>query len=83
MGKKHKEPSECTLAELCNLIVTYTCPYEDVAEYLEDRAFTLAVRGRINDAVRGLTHITDFFERMVGKNEEICRDLADIYELIG
>jgi tetratricopeptide (TPR) repeat protein len=54
-----------------------------VAEHIEDKAFTECIRGRLDSAVRQLTHISGFFERMVDKNEEICRDLADVYELIG
>jgi tetratricopeptide (TPR) repeat protein len=41
------------------------------------------VKGNLAAAVRQLTHVTDFFEHIVEKNEEICRDLADVYELIG
>ena len=68
---------------LCTLVTSCERPYEDVAEQIEDKAYELCEDGRIDAVVRQLGILADFFERLEGKNEEQCRDLADIYLLVG
>jgi len=86
VGKKRIEeinPEACTLTQLCALIREYTVPFEDVAEYLEDKIYCSCSRGDCSPAIATLTELAEFFEQMADKNEENCRDLADIYILIG
>lgn len=72
-----------SLAELCKLVTSCTCPYEDLAEQIEDRAYEESEQGRLGYALRNLKRIAAFFEKLKFKNEEITRDLADVYLLIG
>jgi len=72
-----------SLSELCKLVTSCTCPYEDLAEQIEDRAYEEAEQGRQERALKKLMRIAAFFEKLKFKNEEITRDLADVYLLIG
>ncbi len=71
------------LNELCKLVTSYACSYEDIAEQIEDRAYEECEQGKLDHALKELRKITGFFEKLKFKNEEISRDLADIYLLIG
>ncbi len=71
------------LDELCELVINCAAPYEDVAEYIEDRAFAESCAGNLSGAVERLVRIADFFEQFELKNEEICGDLAEVCVLIG
>ena len=86
MGKKKTEkinPGLCSLSELCGLIREYIVPFEDVAEFIEDKIYARCMSGECSKAIQELTRLADFFERMPDKNEENCRDLAEVYILIG
>lgn len=72
-----------TLADICSKVINSVIPYEDAAEVIEDKAYAMCEEGNIHTAINQLTMITDFFEGLVNKNEENCRDLADVYLLIG
>ena len=72
-----------SLDELCKLVTSCTCSYEDLAEQIEDRAYEAAGQGKLEHALKNLKKITAFFEKLKFKNEEITRDLADVYLLIG
>ncbi|HUI91872.1 MAG TPA: hypothetical protein VLX68_06440 [Chitinivibrionales bacterium] len=71
------------LPDLCKLVMDLSVPFEDLAEYVEDRTYALCAGGKCSDAVGELNRVASFFEAMEAKNEENCRDLADIYILIG
>ena len=71
------------LNELCKLVTSYACSYEDIASQIEDRAYEECEQGKLDHALKELRKITGFFEKLKFKNEEISRDLADIYLLIG
>ncbi|MBN1757573.1 MAG: hypothetical protein JW863_04610 [Chitinispirillaceae bacterium] len=71
------------LAGLCNLVVSCERPYEDVAEQIEDVSYELCETGSCEPVVGQLGRVTAFFEQLDGKNDEQCRDLADVYLLIG
>lgn len=72
-----------SLMHLCDLVVTLERPYEDVAEQIEDKAYELCESGKIAIALHELSRVVTFFEQLEAKNEEHCRDLADVYLLIG
>jgi tetratricopeptide (TPR) repeat protein len=79
----HVNYEELSLQELCKLVMDLTVPFEDVAEFIENKTYALCVDGKCKDAVGELGRVASFFETMENKNEENCRDLADIYILIG
>jgi tetratricopeptide (TPR) repeat protein len=86
MGKKKdKQDSfeELTLSQLCDYVTSLTFAYEDVSEFMENRTYALCVKGKCDTAIGKLREVAGFFESMQNKNEENCRDLADIYILIG
>lgn len=83
MTKKIKNPANCGLAALCNYVVTMTYAYEDVSEYIEERAYDMVQIGELQKAVDQIRHIALAFEAMEYKNDENCRDLADVYILLG
>jgi tetratricopeptide (TPR) repeat protein len=84
MKKDDREQNESlTLSQLCNAVISMNVAYEDVAEFMENRAYAMCIEGKCDSAVKNLQAMTDFFETMTDKNEENCRDLADIYILIG
>jgi len=72
-----------TLAQLCNSVISMSVAFEDVAEYVENRMYALCVHGKCDSAMKSLTAVTEFFETMGNKSDENCRDLADLYILIG
>jgi tetratricopeptide (TPR) repeat protein len=76
-------PENCSLSELCGLVADYIVPFEDVAEYIQEKAYGSCMNGGFSGALSELEKMAEFFEKMPEKNEEDCRDLADIYILIG
>lgn len=72
-----------TLAALCKKVVSCKCSYDDIAEDIEDRAYEKCEQGKFNYALKHLRIVAAFFEDLKNKNEEIARDLADVYLLIG
>lgn len=83
--KKEKKNlyEDMTLPQLCDSVISMSVAFEDVSEYLENRLYALCVSGKCETAMKSLAALTDFFETMENKNDENCRDLADIYILIG
>jgi len=83
-SKKSSDPLEdLTLPDLCSSLMSLSIPFEDACEFLENRTYALCVDGKCEAAVKHLAQVAQFFETMENKNEENCRDLADIYILIG
>jgi tetratricopeptide (TPR) repeat protein len=80
---KQVNHDELTLSQLCELVKTMAVPFEDISEFIENRTYALCVDGACESATGELVKVTEFFEAMQNKNEENCRDLADIYILIG
>jgi len=72
-----------SLAQLCESVTSLSIAYEDVSEFIENRTYALCVEGKCSAAIGKLAKVAEFFEKMENKNEENCRDLADIYILIG
>ncbi len=72
-----------TLSDLCDKVVTFSVPYEDVAESIEDKAYYECEHGDLDSAVSQLEKLVVFFENLQNKNEENSRDLAQVYLLIG
>jgi tetratricopeptide (TPR) repeat protein len=84
LKQKQQEKHEgLTLSQLCTALVRMEVAFEDVAEFVENRTYALCVKGKCDSAISKLEALTEFFETMPDKNEENCRDLADIYILIG
>jgi tetratricopeptide (TPR) repeat protein len=81
--KQKKNLESLGLDELCALVTELEYPYDDLADYIENRTYELATEGKADFAIEQLRSPASFFERMENKNEEVCRDLADIYVLIG
>jgi tetratricopeptide (TPR) repeat protein len=74
---------DMTLEQLCDSVISMSVAFEDVSENLENRLYALCVQRKCDSAMKSLTAVTDFFETMENKSDENCRDLADIYILIG
>ena len=72
-----------SLEQLCEMVKSYSTPYEDLAEFIEDKAFAECDADRYLGAVAQLIGLAEFFEQMENKNEENSRDLVDVYILIG
>ena len=81
--KRHHDPSRCSLKKLCDLVMSFTYPYEDLAEIIEDKGYEECVEGNGKKVVEELSRLCTFFENIENKNEEIIRDLADVYLLTG
>jgi tetratricopeptide (TPR) repeat protein len=82
-----RETTNCSagpsLEELCGRVLSFATAYDDVAEQIEDLAYLEYGHGGLNNAVRQLETLTHFFEGLRNKNEEVSRDLAQVYLLIG
>lgn len=72
-----------SLAEVCGLVKEYAVPFEDAADFIEDKIYSSCSNGDCSSAIEELKRLAFFFEGMTDKNEENCRDLADVYILIG
>jgi tetratricopeptide (TPR) repeat protein len=81
--KNEINPESCSLSELCALVADYIVPYEDIAEYIENKTYASCMNGGFSETFAELSQLAAFFEKMPEKNEENCRDLADVYILIG
>jgi tetratricopeptide (TPR) repeat protein len=81
--KQEQKLEECPLSELCSMISRYEVPFEDVADFVENKTYAFCTNGHYDLAVLELTKLAHFFEQMPEKNDENCRDLADVYILIG
>ncbi|NLE00958.1 MAG: hypothetical protein GX640_13915 [Fibrobacter sp.] len=75
--------NELTFSSLCKLVTSSTCAYEDVAEKIEDKAYEECGKGKLDRVIKKLHQIAEFFSCFDNKNEEIIRDLADVYILMG
>jgi len=71
------------LQSLCADVISMRTPYEDAAEQIEDQAYIEYGRGDLEGAVGQLENVARAFEFMRNKNEEVSRDLAQVYLLIG
>jgi tetratricopeptide (TPR) repeat protein len=85
LKKRDKKVSyeDMTLAQVCDSVIAMSVAFEDVSEHIENRMYALCVGGKCDSAMKSLKEVTDFFETMENKSDENCRDLADIYILIG
>ena len=81
--KQVQKLEDCSLSELCSMISRYEVPFEDVADFVENKIYAFCTNGHYDLAVLELTKLASFFEQMPDKNDENCRDLADVYILIG
>jgi len=68
---------------LCAKVISLEVPYEDVAERIEDLAYLEQGRGDLEGVVGQLERVAHVFESLRNKNEEVSRDLAQVYLLIG
>jgi len=72
-----------SLEELCGRVLAFAVAYDDVAEQIEDMAYFEYGRGGLAHAVNQLGRLARFFEELPNKSEEVSRDLAQVYLLIG
>jgi len=72
-----------SLDRLCGDVLALRAPYDDVAEQIEDAAYFEYEQGGLEHAIELLTGLARFFEGLRNKNEEMSRDLAQVYLLIG
>ena len=82
-GIDDTETQAPSLGRLCDAVLSLSAPYDDVAEQIEDAAYFEYEQGGLEHAVGLLTGLARFFEGLRNKNEEISRDLAQVYLLIG
>lgn len=75
--------SRCSFRKLCELVMTFSYPYEDLAEYIEDKGYEECNKGNADTVLDELAKLSHFFEGMEKKNEENVRDMSDIYLLAG
>lgn len=71
------------LKNLVSLVANEERPYEEVAEQIEDRSYELCDGGCLDQVIEQLNRCTCYFESLGDKNDEQCRDLSDLYLLIG
>jgi tetratricopeptide (TPR) repeat protein len=72
-----------SLKDLCDAVLSFNAAYDDVVDEVEDLAYFEYGHGDMDDAIEQLKRLAHFFERLRNKNEEVCRDLAQVYLLIG
>lgn len=80
---KVTENDNRNLEDICKEVSNCVTPYDDVAEIIELKAYEMCENGHLQKAMDLLTTISDFFESLENKNEENCRNLADVYLLVG
>jgi tetratricopeptide (TPR) repeat protein len=72
-----------SLSRLCDSVLSLRTPYDDIAEQIEDAAYFEYEQGGLEHAVELLKGLSRFFEGLRNKSEEVSRDLAQVYLLIG
>ncbi|MFH0868634.1 MAG: tetratricopeptide repeat protein [archaeon] len=77
------DPTRCSLKKLCELVKAGSYAYDDLAELIEDKGYEECVQGNSDEVINELTQLGVFFENVEEKNEEVARDLADVYLLTG
>jgi tetratricopeptide (TPR) repeat protein len=84
-ARKTKPLHERTLAQLINLVISHKFPFEDLAEFIEDRAYEVCQESNCTGdiASRQLRRLAAFFEEGRDSDDECARALADVYVMIG
>ena len=82
-GNAEDDCAGTSLEELCGRVLAFAAAYDDVAEQIEDLAYFEYGQGGLSHAVGQLERLARFFEELTNKNEEVSRDLAQVYLLIG
>ncbi len=72
-----------SLNSLCDAVLSLRTPYDDIAEQIEDAAYFEYEQNGPDHAIELLCGLANFFEGLRNKNEEVSRDLAQVYLLIG
>jgi tetratricopeptide (TPR) repeat protein len=80
---RERSVSECTLAQLCNRVITRRQSYGDLAEIIEDRAYQECEDGRCERAGRLLKGLAAWFEGLRRPSSAERRALADVYVALG
>jgi len=80
---KNEIGAPTVLQSLCAEVASLRTPYEDLAEQIEDQAYFEYGRGNLEGVVSQLESVARAFELLRNKNEEVSRDLAQVYLLIG
>jgi len=82
-GRPGPDYEKMSLETLCSIVKEYKAAFEDVSELIEDKAYMECESGGVEKTLEKLKGLATFFELLENKNEENCRDLADVYLLIG
>jgi tetratricopeptide (TPR) repeat protein len=82
-NKSENDVGPTAFQALCAEVIALETPYEDVAERIEDLAYLEYDSGGLDDVVGQLERVAHAFESLRNKNEEVSRDLAQVYLLIG
>jgi tetratricopeptide (TPR) repeat protein len=82
-NSSEKELGSFSLESICKQVISGKTPYDDLAELIEDKAYEHCEKEELDNAILHLSSIALFFESLENKNEEISRNLADVYLLIG
>jgi len=69
--------------QLVRLVKTMRVALVDVFEAIEEQAYMLCEAGEFEYVAETLANVAAFYESFEYKNEEIVRDLVDLYILIG
>jgi tetratricopeptide (TPR) repeat protein len=80
---QYNDLSKYSFYKLCDIVTEYLRPYEDVAEFVEAKAYEECVKGNARQVIDSLQLMGTFFETMENKNDEQIGDIAEIYLLAG
>lgn len=77
------KPELAPLQHLCDSILNCTMDYSEIAVFIENKAYEEWKKGQATFVVEQLKRIVLFLERPHNKSDQMKRDLAEIYFLIG
>ncbi len=83
--RKSRPLHERTLNQLCNLIIEHKYPFEDLAEFIEDRAYEVCESSGndCREVVRQLRKVVAYFSRPGAGSDKRAQTLTDLYVLMG
>lgn len=72
-----------SLGELCGLIIEGKHAFNELSGLIEKKAYTECERGEFKRSVERIEGVASYYEKIENKNDGHCRDLSDVYLLIG
>jgi tetratricopeptide (TPR) repeat protein len=76
-------PGTAHLRHLCDCILNCTMDYSEIAVDVENKAYEEWKEGHATHAIEQLKRIIGFLERPLVRNDQVKKDLSDVYFLIG